>query len=111
MEQRLNTRIITKHDIEKNWNNSNLIPFKGEFIIYDIETNAEELPEGRTELMIYPRIKVGDGETVVTNLPFVDTALKNEIASMTYVSAVDSDGNGNIVLGVAELPIAEEHQF
>ena len=54
-----NTRIQLKHDTEANWNKAvNFIPKAGEMIIYDADgTNPV-------------RIKIGDGITVVNNLPF-----------------------------------------
>lgn len=56
----INSRIIHKHDLEVNWNKAiNFIPLKGELIIYDADENFN-----------YPRIKYGDGETAVTELPF-----------------------------------------
>lgn len=57
-----NIRIIHKHDIEENWKKAvNFIPKKGEFIIYDIDNNYD-----------YPRLKIGDGETIVSDLPFIN---------------------------------------
>ena len=55
----INTRVINKHDVEANWNKAvNFIPKAGEMIIYDADgTNPV-------------RIKIGDGITVVNNLPF-----------------------------------------
>lgn len=54
------SRVILKHDIEANWNNAGtFIPKQGEVIVYDID-----------ETYYYERIKIGDGITAVTNLPF-----------------------------------------
>ena len=55
-----NVRIIHKHDTEENWLKAiNFIPKQGELIIYDIDdTHAQ------------PRFKIGDGETLVSELPF-----------------------------------------
>ena len=53
-------RIIHKHDTLENWNKAtSFIPEKGEIIVYDIDDNFS-----------YERIKVGDGITPVTNLPY-----------------------------------------
>lgn len=53
-------RLILKHDIESNWNRAEtFIPKQGEIIIYDIDDNHS-----------YERFKIGDGETLVGNLPF-----------------------------------------
>lgn len=63
-----NSRIISKHDTESNWNNTiNFIPNQGEIIIYDIDDNYN-----------YERIKVGDGNTDIKLLPFIDDAFKEE---------------------------------
>lgn len=56
----LNVRVQHKHDIEANWNKAeNFIPRDGEIIVYKADENNAAA-----------RIKVGDGETSVTNLPF-----------------------------------------
>ena len=73
-EKQINARIQHKHDIEKNWNKATgFIPKKGEFIIYDAETSIDDLPEGRTHLIPYVRIKIGDGENYLLNLDFIST--------------------------------------
>ena len=59
-EIKFNSRIIHKHDTETNWNNAvNFIPMNGEIIVYDPDENYN-----------YSRLKIGDGTTTVTNLPF-----------------------------------------
>jgi hypothetical protein len=61
-EKRLNTRIVHKHDIQSNWEKATgFIPMKGEIIIYDTDMNYS-----------YERCKIGDGNTNVNNLPFVN---------------------------------------
>jgi hypothetical protein len=77
---RISTRIAQKHDLEVNWitaaDKSSFVPMQGELIIYDIEVdsngNTLDLPPGRSTPYTYERMKIGDGKTVVTNLPFVD---------------------------------------
>lgn len=59
-----NGRIVHKHDIEANWKLAvNFIPKQGELIIYDIDENYS-----------YERMKIGDGQTVVSSLPFIKTS-------------------------------------
>ena len=59
-EKQFNGRIIQKHDSEANWNKAtNFIPKAGEIIIYDAD-----------ETHSYCRIKIGDGSTLINNLPF-----------------------------------------
>lgn len=114
-EQRLNTRVINKHDIEVNWLKAvNFIPKKGEIIVYDIEVdeNGEVLkdsnensllPEGRTIPYIHERFKIGDGITNVNDLPFVKD-LKNlndgkgngaleQLHDTESWTGIDADGN------------------
>lgn len=63
------TRVFNKHDIETNWAKAvNFIPKKGEIIIYDKDDNHQ-----------CPRFKVGDGETVVSSLPFITDVLGKTI--------------------------------
>lgn len=62
----VNTRIINKHDTTANWNKAtNFIPKAGEIIIYDD----------------VHRIKIGDGKTKVTSLPFSESALDTSITN------------------------------
>lgn len=55
------SRIRLKSDTETNWNEHPITPLAGELIIYSADTNHP-----------YSRLKVGDGNTLVTNLPFID---------------------------------------
>ena len=53
-------RIQNKHDTEANWSvATNFKPLAGELIIYDVDDTHST-----------PRLKVGDGSTLVNNLPF-----------------------------------------
>lgn len=70
-------RLVQKHDIEAHWLlATNFVPMAGEIIIYDAEIDADgntlDLPDGRTEAYTYERMKIGDGKTLVSDLPFVD---------------------------------------
>lgn len=58
-EKFLNSRIIHKHDTETNWEKSSLVPKQAEIIIYD-----------KDDTHTYERIKIGDGVTNVSDLPF-----------------------------------------
>jgi hypothetical protein len=74
-ERNINTRIMNKPDTEANWlKATTFIPMQGEIIVYDIEVdkdgNTLALPEGRTTPYTYERLKIGDGKTVVSDLPF-----------------------------------------
>lgn len=56
----MQTRIQQKTDIEANWNQSDLVPFVGELIVYAPDENHAA-----------SRLKIGDGVTTVSNLPFI----------------------------------------
>ena len=74
-EKRLNTRIVHKHETEANWLlATNFIPMKGEIIVYDKDSTHN-----------YERIKIGDGSTLVSSLPFVDDTLRNELIEQINV--------------------------
>lgn len=65
MSQKIKTRIQNKHDVEANWVQAvNFIPMAGEVIVYDQDINYSS-----------PRIKIGDGQTTINNLPFVSGLL------------------------------------
>ena len=67
-EKNISSRIIHKHDIEANWLKAvNFIPKQGELIVYDIDSTHD-----------YERIKIGDGATVVSSLPFINGIITNE---------------------------------
>lgn len=89
-EKILNSRVINKHDIESNWLKAvNFIPKQGEIIIYDIDT-----------VYSYMRMKIGDGVTLVNDLPFMvgpladdNDALALLFAIGVYQQVADSDGS------------------
>lgn len=80
MQKELASRIVHKHDIATNWNKATtFIPKQGEMIVYDID-----------DLHDYERIKIGDGKTIVSSLPFV-TYSRSEIDNMELVTVADID--------------------
>jgi hypothetical protein len=77
-------RISNKHDFEVKWiYHNDFIPLDGEIIIYDAEDETSLLPDGRTFPINYPRIKVGDGNTKIDELPFssINLGENNKIVS------------------------------
>lgn len=59
-EKMFNTRIIHKHDTAENWEKATgFIPMSGELVIYDVDENNK-----------YARMKIGDGVTKISDLPF-----------------------------------------
>ena len=83
-EKNISSRIINKHDTEVNWNKAtNFIPKAGEIIVYD-----------RDETYDYERFKIGDGETVVMDLPIINNA----------VPTTTTDDNDKILMVVNGVP-------
>ena len=78
-EKKVKTRIQSKHDTAANWANAtNFVPLAGEIIIYDADSTTT-----------YPRVKIGDGTTVVGNLPFQVTKETATISADGLMSATD----------------------
>lgn len=74
IQKEIASRIIHKHDIETNWNKATtFIPKQGEVIVYDID-----------DLHDYERIKIGDGVTAVTELPFYQE-------NVAYINTTDNE--------------------
>ena len=71
MSATVNSRIQNKRDITANWNAARgFIPLAGEVIIYT---------DGEMKNVFVPGVKIGDGQTYVQDLPFVDTELRDRI--------------------------------
>jgi hypothetical protein len=66
MDKELNVRVKLKRDTSSNWTVNNPIPMNGEMILVD--TAAGDL-----------RVKIGDGETAYTGLPFIDEKIYSSI--------------------------------
>ena len=69
----IKTRIQLKSDTEANWNkagpkegSNGFVPLAGELIVYTADTTHP-----------FSRLKVGDGQTNVVNLPFIDSGTLN----------------------------------
>ncbi len=85
----MNSRIQHKIDTSENWAKAeNFIPLDGELIIY-------------SDLR---RIKIGDGNSYVNDLNFMDSG-----NSLDYINAIDDDGI--ISFGISSLPFSEEVAF
>ena len=72
-DSNMKARISMLHKTEYEWNLlHNFIPFSGEFIIFDKDLHYD-----------YIRVKIGDGKTLLQDLPFlVDSALDDFVASL-----------------------------
>lgn len=83
----IKTRIQLKSDTEANWNKAGpkdgspgFIPLRGELIIYSADgTHA------------FSRLKIGDGETNVTALPFIDAGTLNGYEEIVVKKATFGD--------------------
>lgn len=74
-------RLILKHDIESNWNRAvTFVPKQGEIVIYDVDDNHT-----------YERFKIGDGKTLVGQLPFY---LEEEL--MVILDKIDYIANNTL---------------
>ena len=80
--KKLSTRIINKHATAEVWNRSNFIPLQGELIIYDPGYDSTDGKTYRRE-----RLKIGDGQHLVQELPFV-TDLKVNVGQTTNTITV-----------------------
>lgn len=78
------SRIVHKHDTAANWENAkNFIPMKGEIIVYDIDTTHE-----------HERFKIGDGVTLVNDLPFQVDISDFEDYKVKQSKVVDPSASG-----------------
>ena len=91
-EKRLNTRIIHKHETEANWLlATNFVPMQGEIIIYDIDSTHA-----------YERVKVGDGKTLVSALPFIDANKVDKVSGKGLSTNDYTTTEKNKLAGIAE---------
>lgn len=80
MSATINSRIQNKKDTTANWNAARgFVPLAGEVIIYtDYKTIRKEIDGEMTDVHV-PGVKIGDGQTYVQDLPFVDTELRDRL--------------------------------
>jgi len=82
----IKTRIQLKNDTEAHWDlATNFVPKQGEVIIYSADDTHP-----------FSRLKVGDGNTTVSNLPFIDAATLNGI-KMEFGSTVEWQARLNYI--------------
>lgn len=85
MSAAVNTRIQNKRDTTLHWNQAKgFIPLAGEIIIYtDYKTIQKEI-DGEMQNIFVPGVKIGDGQTYVQDLPFVDIELRDRLMEHIY---------------------------
>ena len=96
-----NVRIVHKHDTEENWlKATNFIPKQGELIIYDVDDKYN-----------YERMKIGDGNTLVNDLPFSNDweSLENR-PFYTKKNYIGETKNISFVNGIANFIIPIEFE-
>ena len=82
-ETTFQTRIQNKSDTEQNWNaKSSFVPLKGEIIVYEGDN----------------KIKIGDGVTTLSNLPFIvsETTINEKLDD--YLLKSDYEGGGGTTI-------------
>lgn len=84
MATKLSARIINSHDTEENWSKlTTFIPKSGEIIFFEPDVNCN-----------YVRLKLGDGKTLLSDLPFNNDAMLDGVIKLEdEVGYLDS---GNI---------------
>ena len=99
-EKQFNGRIIQKHDSEANWEKAtSFIPKAGEIIIYDTD-----------ETHYYCRIKIGDGSTLINNLPFsTEEEIESYAAPLSHThNYAGSSSAGGAATSAEKLTTARE---
>ena len=98
IERQIGTRIQLKIDTTTNWGQAtNFIPKKGEPIIYKDPGSS------------IAKIKIGDGSTLVGNLPFVNEQTQQQASGI--VASETSSGNVVIANASAVYANAENSSF
>jgi hypothetical protein len=80
-EPKMRARVSLLHKTETEWNSMiNFVPLSGEFIIFDPDKTHN-----------YARLKVGDGNTKLKDLPFfIDSAIDQHITKRRYDEIIDA---------------------
>ena len=101
MAKTLNARIITKHDTAENWEKATSFkPKLGEIIVYETPSNTIL---NQYDWESIPRIKIGDGETVISKLPFITDAYVQKKRDYGLSERNYNQTHWDIVNGIANL--------
>ena len=83
-----NTRIQFKRDTTQAWNEARgFVPMQGEVIVYNDYKTMRKVIDGTERTVQVPGMKVGDGQTYVQDLPFIDEELRDKI--MAHITNTD----------------------
>ena len=94
MAKSIKTRIQNKHDTEANWKlATTFVPLAGEVIIYDADSAHDRA-----------RVKIGDGETLVNALEFIDAEVEIPYSATLPVA------NGTASAGSASTVARSDHK-
>lgn len=101
MSKSIKTRIQNKHDIEANWLQAeNFKPLAGEIIIYDPDSTHS-----------VPRVKIGDGNSLLKDLYFIDKEIAAHMLNTTSHITAAERTSWNTHVGSAHAPSnAEKNQ-
>ena len=87
IEKNIKSRIQHKHDTEANWQKAeNFVPLIGEIIVYDPDTINEN-----------SRIKIGDGITTASNLPFITDVDINNLSAGVRIPESETNSVGSSI--------------
>ena len=95
MAKTVKTRIMLKHDYEANWKDAaHFTPFPGEIIVYDADIDAPTSPKNLRGTHELPRLKMGDGKTLINDLPFLlEKSFQGELTNQISFGTTDPDVN------------------
>lgn len=111
-----NTRVQQKSDIEANWIKATFPPLKGEIIVYLAEKEGDPFPKDpatqmpiRDYYITYPRIKIGDGNTPIYDLPFItDAIIEYASKAQKFYAEEAPTGSGDVVFYAVSLEDASK---
>lgn len=84
------TRMIQKHDIQANWDKiPDFIPMLAEIIVYDPDDYCS-----------HARLKIGDGKTTITSLPFIDEIIDISSSQVIYQGDLLTNIINNYILDI-----------
>lgn len=80
MNNVINTRVKLKTDTTENWESvRDFVPLKGELIIYSDYTSFVGVENGEPVVKYIPNFKIGNGNTYLQDLLFVDEDLRKQL--------------------------------